>query len=238
MLDFAMSVKRGCGLRVQGGVYAEAGSSSGGQPIEYFLLCPPVPVDAKEEGLTPRGIKLVEEAGIVHAWDWVGEVHYPNVTDFIEEVRRFGMSRRLPLGLDYSALTAESRMVLLHPRAILEPPCPYHADRIGGKALGLKWNDCPKGREHQHIEMCAGLWWEDVTPLEALEGRVGRRDMPSFGYKAAVKPELAVNRFAKLGAFAVMPIDRLAVVRADDGSHEKAMQAAGKSGLSVDLVES
>ena len=41
------SIIRGCGTRIKGGVYIEVGFAEDGigEPLEHFLICPPVPVD-------------------------------------------------------------------------------------------------------------------------------------------------------------------------------------------------
>jgi hypothetical protein len=60
-----------------------------------------------------------EEQPLYHVLIWVGEEHYPQVVDFIEEARRFGISRRIRANFPFEKLTAgKSQMVLLHPKAI------------------------------------------------------------------------------------------------------------------------
>ena len=130
MCDFprADPVERGCGERQPGGVYLETGLSPYGRPLEEFLLDPPLPV--------PDGIDLInkpqlwqrtfaagepvcdaEEHPIYDMLMWVGAEFYPYCPDFIEEVRRYGASRRLNPNLDLSLLSRSSRMILVHPRA-------------------------------------------------------------------------------------------------------------------------
>jgi len=234
--SFVQGVPRGCGNRKQGGVYAECGSSREGKPVESFLLCPPIPVDPKEFGITAVGVKLIE--GMV--WDWVGSQYYQNVTDFIEEVRRFGMSRRLPKTFDFQSLIPTSRMFLLHSRAHIENPTPYHSSRLGGKVFDMKWDWCPTGR-HDHTEkgMCAGLWWEDIVKdgltLNDDQERVGVVDMPAFSYLAAETP--IENAEHTLAIFASFPIQRLAVIRAEDGSHNETADRASASAIPVEVVD-
>lgn len=54
--------KRQCGYRKSGGIYAEVPTSIQGKPLEHFLACPPVRIDAQEYRLHPKGlgVKLVE----------------------------------------------------------------------------------------------------------------------------------------------------------------------------------
>jgi hypothetical protein len=120
------SQERGCGERTEGGTYACVPTGVNGQPIEHFILCQPLRIDADEYGLTALGTKLVDvpetcpdcggtgvdifdpaqdclgckgETMILttHVFDIIGRAHYPNIADFIEEGRRLGISRRLEL---------------------------------------------------------------------------------------------------------------------------------------------
>ncbi|SRR5579884_404733 len=122
-------VPRGCGEREPGGVYAESGLSPRGRPLEEFLFDPPLPI--------PDGLDLVnkpqlwqralasgepaldeEEQPIFDLLIWVGEEHYPYCSDYLEETRRYGASRRLNPNLDLSLLSRSSRMILAHPRVL------------------------------------------------------------------------------------------------------------------------
>jgi hypothetical protein len=122
-------VPRGCGDREPGGVYAECGLSSRGRPLEEFLIDPPLAI--------PPGLDLVNKPQTWQrmlssnepalGWEglpifdlliWVGQEHYPYVPDYLEEVIRFGASRRLNPNLDLSLLSKSSRMILAHPQVI------------------------------------------------------------------------------------------------------------------------
>lgn len=235
MTTYAQAVKRGCGTRKQGAVYAECGNSRNGKPVEAFLLCPPVVVDEKALGISPIGVKLIEG----NVWDWVGSQYYPNVTDFIEEVRRFGMSRRLPKTFDFAKLDPGARMMLLHSQAHIDEPSPYHLDRKGGHALGLDWEWCPIGvHPKEYTGMCAGLLYEDVNKVKRVgdnkKGRIGTVEMPSFEYVAAIPP--AGKHKHILAIFASFPITRLAVIRADDGSHNETAEKVSMSSIPCEVV--
>jgi hypothetical protein len=238
-----VSVLRGCGVRRQAGIYAECPTSPDGRPIEDFLVDPPQPIQAAALGVTPRGVKLVEVFGACQVIDWVGAEYYPNVADYVEEVRRLGASRRLAGNLDFSRLTARSRLVLVHQRAFIENFDEYY------RATG--WA-CPKERDaHSPVNggrlnavparMCAGLWWQDVVPqagddYDSDPGRRVRRHMPSFSYEAYTYPDGVIPR-RSVAVFMRLPISRLVVVRSDDGSHEAALEAAGKSAIDVSLED-
>lgn len=236
---------RGCGTRVEGGIYAECGHSPFGEPLEYFLIDPPMIIDPDELGLSAVGVKLVEGPdGITHVMDWVGKNHYPNVADFLEEVRVLGMSRRLPKSLDFSKLQHGSRVLLVHSKAHIE----NHADY---------WNDlrefdgatrfCPQKHDHHNIarveEMCARLWWYDVIPdlsraereaMYAAGEREFERHFASAHYKAVMPPEGITGEYAP-AIFASFPISNLSVIRAEDGSHEGAVDAVKHASVEFSL---
>lgn len=50
------SGERECGYRDEGGVYAEVPKSRYGKPLEHFMTCYPVPIDAGEYRLNPKGM--------------------------------------------------------------------------------------------------------------------------------------------------------------------------------------
>lgn len=225
-------VKRGCGTRVKGGVYWEVGLSEYGSPLESFIIDPPMVVDIDALGISPRGVHVIERNGVAHVFDWIGAESYPNVADFLEEARRFGVSRRLELPKEqYNRLTPESRLVLVHPKAHIKNPEPYWYPRVGMQNEAMptpyKWHLCPKELpEHEEPEtMCAGLWWEDVidaSPVEKGE-RIAMRKMPSFSYGCAIPPETA-EHFYLPAVFASFPLGRIVVINdPDEGTHEKAL---------------
>ena len=136
MFDFPRAIpeERGCGDREPGGVYVESGLSPYGSPLEHFLFDPPLPL--------PVGVDLVNKPQLWQRVDpetqepvldsetgkpvydlliHIGAEHYEYATDYIEETRKLGASRRLNANLDLSLLTRRSRMLLAHPKAIIVP---------------------------------------------------------------------------------------------------------------------
>lgn len=227
---YALPVERGCGTREEGGVYWETESSPSGHPVEYFLACPPTPVDTEALGIAPIGVKVVQVGKVWHVIDWVGSQHYPNVADYVEEVRRFGVSRRMPKSLDFSKLTAESRILLLHSRAVITHPKPYWDERD-------EFTPCPKEvpghpDDGKPDGMCATLWWEDLTDLED-----GVRVMPSFRYEGHAAPATADGEH-QVAIFASFPLGRLVVVEDAEGECEETFQRMKKAvGVRCDIVE-
>jgi hypothetical protein len=122
-------VERGCGDREPGGVYAECGLSSHGYPLEDFLIDPPLSIpDGLDlvnkpqtwQRMSPMGESVLDGQGqpIYDLVIWVGAEYYEYMPDFLEEVRRYGASRRLNPNLDLSLLSTASRMILAHPKVI------------------------------------------------------------------------------------------------------------------------
>lgn len=201
---------------------------------------------------------------VYHILDWVGSDSYPNVADFVEEVRRLGLSRRLSRTLDFSLLTAESQIVLVHARAFIENHAGFYAALSA--ELGTMATRCPKllddhgwdvsdhddclGCPAAPEEMCAGLWWEDVEhgepPPAARRGdhdygiSAGRsvvRRMPSFQYDARRRPAGVKLEYLP-AVFLRLPAKRLVVINdPEGGEHEQSLAAASRSSLPVALEE-
>jgi len=121
----AAAVLRGCGERNPGSVYVECGLSPVGRPFEDFLLDPPLalPAGLGSEALANKPQFWTDSAtDTVHLVIWIGAEHYPYLADFVEETRRFGISRKLSPQLlerpDFARLTLSSRTILAHPRAL------------------------------------------------------------------------------------------------------------------------
>lgn len=236
----ARPVARGCGAaRTRGAVYLELGVGPGGKPIEDYLLDPPHPVDVDALGVSPLGVTLIERDGVAHVLDWVGESHYPNVADYVEEVRRFGLSRKVAPNLPFHRLTPASRILQIHPRAYISNAQEYRP-RLE-EPLASRYS-CPKKIEHHHTgeaSFCLGVCWEDVEGGRDHPGGGERRvlrEMPSFAYEALRRPE-GIEPGYRPAIFASFPISRIVVIRGDADEHEPALKAAKKSVLPVDLED-
>ena len=247
-------VARGCGRRVKGGVYAESHQGEGGTPIEWFVVDPPAPLDLGAIGVRPRGVTLVRDEsladGTCHIVDWVGAESYPNVADFVEEARRFGISRRLETTLDFSRITDRSRLVLVHPRAICENrleigrPLRCPKDRLGPEKGWTSVEDAPGARRPARFrdlvgsgsaapprvhtdpaaEMCAEFWYRDLEGAEQAEGLPDGelvRRMPSFEYRGR-RDDPDRPRIYCPAVFMVAPVHAIALV--DDPGHPAHME--------------
>lgn len=237
----AMAVQRGCGRRIKGGIYLECGMSPFGSPVEHFLCDPPARIP---DGLplAHLGINWLERGGVWHVVDWVGSSHYLNVADFVEEVRRFGLSRRIPRSAPLERLTADSRILLVHSRAILVRAAERRPHGGPGRYL------CPCEHTETMLkhqigglrETCAGQWWEDVVGGEPLTDRSAEvvRRMSSFEYQAKrwVGPQEPAMEYLP-GIFASFPAHRLVVVRDGANGHAMARAKAQQANIPVEEVD-
>lgn len=242
---------RGCGkTRDEGGVYAEVGFSEFGSPLEAFLIDPIVKCDPDEWGLSPRMPLLVEDDGGVNVIDWIGKSFYPNPADFLEEVRKLGLSRKLELSHDqYMKLTDESRILIVIPDAYIEPEFlkKNAGYRLDMSFVHYDWEICPQHKhDHEDHEPCAGYLWnrtDDGAVDHAMypNSRYCTRPMPSFNYDGAKSPDKFLDAdpavFAP-GFVASFKIGRLAVVKSP-GSDLADMKMKKLEGcnLRVDLVD-
>jgi hypothetical protein len=182
---------------------------------------------------------------VTHIFDIVGREAYPNVSDFIEEARRLGVSRRLELEDkgQYARLSSRSRLILLHERAVLYNP--YEVwDKFSITEIGrLSRAQCPKYKEIHALspfnhEMegggqgCAALHWNvieggEVIPEFSTElkpevrrelvdnGRFVKRNLKSGAYRGYSLPQDVKANFA-LGIFGVFPWDKFTLsIRAE-----------------------
>lgn len=111
---------RGCGSRTEGSPYLCCGKSSDGLSVEYFIVDPPhlwhrdfqrgyyiAPKYLKDEN-SPNDIII-----------FVGRQFYPSPWAFVEEVRNFGASRKIPKNFPFDKLTpGQSRMIFVHSKVI------------------------------------------------------------------------------------------------------------------------
>lgn len=107
---------RGCGKRTAGGLYVCCGLSPDGSPLENFIVDPPIPYT----GDRFRAPLVIEREGKKHLMLWVGNEYYPFCSDFIEEVRKYGASKRVPNNFSIEELEEGSMLLLVHPKAIMQ----------------------------------------------------------------------------------------------------------------------
>ena len=229
-------VPRGCGTRQEGGTYLESGVSPGrGRPLEFFLADPPVPLTCD----TKVGVELIERGGVVHVIDWVGEQHYSNAADFLEEGRRYGFSRRVPRTLDFSRLTAESRILVVHARGLVvnhealrpfmpecynaahdeqgrrKPAYKHHCGHLEQTALPSHYQPDP----YKH--RCTKDLWTLPPASHVDDGTTPRylREFASVSYEVFPLAPDAPAPATTPALVASLPITNISVVKAQDGSH-------------------
>lgn len=227
---------RGCGAsRTAGGIYIEVPLSPYGKPIEDFLVDPPVRIDKVTFGLSPVGVKPIPRDGVYHVFDWVGSEYYPNVADFIEEVKRLGLSRRIPKTFNFSLLSMESRIILLHSKGWDNNHELYITD--------AKCPKCNKEHDHPRIRpMCVKLYWENIDGGTPTAQNIGERfvirSMPAFQYLGRSKPDYIEEPSYELAVFLSLPIYNIVVVKDNDcGKHEEAMDLLSGCKVPVNLVD-
>lgn len=146
---------RGCGERQKSGIYACSGFSPEGRPIEHFLFCPPHYYGEKFH----RAPKLADVGvgtnnGLV---TWVGAEFYPFPSDFIEEAKLQGVSKRIPGTWPIDKLTLPAWLVCVHAKARL----------MNALSMGMKTPAyCPRSihadpsRHDIMMPICLGRSWE------------------------------------------------------------------------------
>jgi len=235
------AITRGCGTRQAHGLYACVPTGQSGLPIEHFVLDPPIAWN----GGHFRGARLHQRAdGGTDMLIWVGGEHYPFVSDFIEEARMHGISRRVPVSREvaYSVLEAQrSRILLVHPRAIFNGD--YKRPECAG-ATGIKPNyvnqsrDCTHPTERtQEITFCAFAGW-GLSSMWSMNGHtVDEADLlakvttPSVEY--FVRKPLRVqpphlDQFSA-GIFAAFPLSHFEYVNPNGGLTDAAATALGRN---------
>jgi hypothetical protein len=234
-------ITRGCGTRKEGGIYLESGTRLGrGRSLEFFLADPPVPMTCD----TKVGVELIERGGIVHILDWVGEQHYPAITDFLEESRALGFSRRISSTLDLSRLTAESRILVVHARGLVvnhEALRPFMPERYNaahdeqGRRKPAHKHHCghlerTASPEHYqpdpHTHGCTRDLWAVPLTTRVEDGAPPRyiREFASISYEVApLAPDAPPPEYVS-ALVASLPITNISVIRAKDGSHTQTLE--------------
>jgi len=235
---------RRCGNRQVGGVYIDLPLSKYGEPIESFI-CDPARIVADELEIPDRGMVLrTGSDGSLMLLDHIGG-DYPNVLDFVEEIRVQGLSRRIQENFDFSQLNARVRYCAIHKRGYVhnEPWYRQYAREnpiVGedGVARETPW-PCPKGIhpiDHTNSEPCSAVWWHDISPGHGDatdKSRIVKVDQPEGGpYYAMERPKEIVPVYER-AIVLVFPVVKLAVIKGPDGEHEKPLEKARNAGQGV-----
>ena len=217
---------RGCGTaRIQGAVYLESGVGNTGLPLEQFLYDPPQPFDPDRH----IGVDIVPDGkGTYHVIDWVGEAHYPMPTDFLEEGRQHGFSRKVSRNLEFDKLTANSLILFAHAKAIitnaaeLAPYLPEH--RLRGRCAHFALTE-----DETHFNdpntSCTRHWYA-LAEANSTRANADGSLMPvrevakGTTYPVEALPADAPAPKYRPGLIARVPISNISVVANQDGSHK------------------
>jgi hypothetical protein len=234
-------VSRGCGsTREEGALYLEVGLSEHGRPFDSFLLDPLVALHPDDLLAIPRlGQTLIEGPDeVVHVIDWVGEAHYPYATDFLEEGRRKGFSRKISRELQIGRLDpGKSFIYFLHARGYLANWPAYQAAYTDGLANHQCREEALRGaRNHQRgtnahltaectVHCCRHLWSAAPHDPMLMHFHVAPRTFTDFKYDVyPTRPKLVPDW--KAAYVARFPITNFTVIRSRDGTHEHTARKA------------
>lgn len=243
-------IVRGCGKRVQGGVYVVTKLSPFGIPINSFLFDPPwVPIDTEGNVHYPGavGLHLVEnpyKEGVVDLWDWIGEQYYPYFPDFWEEARLYGLSRRISSNTNFEQLSKDSGIIGFHRKGILKGSRKFYEYLLNTFEKNTFMDLCPQNYEHRLDDkeniFCVRYLWQLVDEVEEYENRLHVIPIPRSSnnlqnfYMAAYYPDWIKSKQFKVewipAAMFRLPIHRLEIVKDPIGGlHELALEKIEKS---------
>lgn len=258
---------RGCGSRNEGGVYGCCGVGPEGLPWHAFMLDPPVPY----YGDVFRGVQYAEDIMpelIPDDWprdrvmlvDWVGKQFYETAPTFMEEVRRYGLSRNFG-GFDYQRLDGRTpHLVLLHGRAGIgwedaetwSDGCDWQTVENNIKMKYCRHVSCVEEHGYTVIHQCAeGHYpactyhlWPLVTAYQEIDeemrvstpwGSYDPMNVVEHGYAMdpmAVATVLYPQATFSPAAFAMLPISHIEAV-----GYLPEDSKAPESGLEIAVVE-
>ncbi len=160
---------------------------------------------------------------------WVGEEHYPFCPDYIEETRLYGVSKRIPLGIDLKVFKPyETWMCFIHPRAVLEGPQPVHA--------------CPNERRRAlHTagrERCITVLYYFVDAAQSVDSR-GTVFERTIGDTTYTVPKLLPRQGEKYspGIFLRLPFSHFEYVLPAEGKVDVRVQKAMEDGINIIAVK-
>lgn len=229
-MNTTVACVRGCGTRSTGGTYLCFPVGPGGRPIETFLIDPV----KLWPGDFQRGFKIVRnKSGHNDVVIFVGEGFYVSFWDFVEEARRFGISRKVAPTFPFHELTPGlSSMIFVHSKA--RPNFPYTVDA----EYPRKWCQI---REHEESPCVYEM--RDLSFVLHPEAKVSddcfQIEMPSFSYtgrlpRVAKAIDLAMGFEWSVGGFMKVPLTHIEFPRR---LNVKSAQAANKAGFQTIVTE-
>lgn len=198
-------IVRGCGKRKPGGLYVCSGLSPYGRPIEEYIIDPPLPYN----GEPFRAPTIIERDGKKHLVLWVGSEYYPYASDYLEETKQFGVSKRVPSNFPVEGLEPGSMLFLVHPRAIIEDhsflPAPDYCPKHNTAHL--------EDVEGKDREFCLGHSYSIAEPTVGLN----QRTLGDTTYTVYSQGMSEVSHDFKAGFFLRVPITHFDHVMTGDG---------------------
>lgn len=241
---------RGCGERSEGMPYVCCGLSPFGKPIESFVVDPAIPWPGKFQ----RGTKILprnskDPNSINDLVIFVGEQFYQSAWDFVEEVRRFGASRKVSPTLPFEKLSpGKSRMVFVHSKAIpnfiftLQSEAPLPDCKLKN-APGWAEGDYAGMHPFVETETPCTFALRDLTSIIKYVIPTGtdygfRVEMPSFCYEGQYlgyphdHSEVTINW--RIGVFLALPLTHIEYKKRP---HKEADARAKKAGFDTVVME-
>lgn len=207
---------RGCGpARTQYDIYAEMALQC--YPEGSFLIDPPLPLSPAAFGVQSLGVKdFQDEHGVTHLIDIVGAEHYPEVTDYLTESQRMGISRKLSSAFPFERLTLGSHLYLAHRRARVSNHRQFE---------GVSDFRCTAG--HAPGDDCLQLAYH-----AGERDAQGQRHLPGGPYD--MRPHGQHDGKFEMALFMRVPITHLTVVEGPNQQQlTERLKLAGVSGLPV-----
>lgn len=208
-------MSRGCGDRKTDSIYFESRLTIKGEPIENFIIDPPI--DCEKKGIKwSRSYQIFRKDGVNHLIDWIGEEYYPSPWDFIEEARIKGMSRRVQKSFDFTKITpGKSQIFFAHKKAIdLTTKTKIHLVKAN--------RFMPHSSAAPYVE-------------EKLKGAVGFRKVGDVTYTISHwNPNIPIkNKDFRAGLFLRLPITNMVYVRPAD---KKMLEKISNKQLNIEVV--
>lgn len=240
---------RGCGTRKPGGAYLVTNIGTEGIPIDLFLLDPPwIPMDDEGNPKYPPkiGMDIIEFNNSSVVLDWIGEEYYSYFPDFWEEVRRYGLSRRVAKTTDFSKLSQGTSIIGFHNKGIPKiDDISYNNLMTGMYEMNTGMDGCPFDKDILEHKCVSALWQlvDEVTSNYRLHPvKLPRKaEHPqSYYYAASIPADWVPNiEWIPAGMYQ-LPLHKIEVI-ADTigGEHELTYDIIKSSGttLPVEVVD-
>jgi hypothetical protein len=204
-------------------------------PLSYFMYDPPIRIyEPADWGMSPQGLGFIEQNGVWHVTDWIGENNYPNAADIWEEIASWQGSTLTPIVNALAQLTpGQSRRLLASPVGWIDNPEPYRSSFVDLQHISECVLPETEDLHKEHVEhgdlMCSALWWQIVTGEKVNGGRLIARKIGDTRYEAAapIKEHPPEYQLAFIGW---LPIDEIDLVVGDMAANpddiNKEIQAA------------